>query len=258
MPKRKHLIGAIAALASVVALSSVSVASADVVGLNIGASLTPQKQKKKEFGPVSSVFFESNDVHQGAFGATTVCAGANPTGCYAFPPSVRSFITFPKDLKFTPGNIPDCNLAKITGTSTSLAKAACPGSIVGTGTTVQAFTDGRKLSGVITAFNGAPSGGKPSLYLHVDLPGVASKPILQGTISGNTLDVTIPPVPGAVIDHFDTTLLGKRKVGKKKGKQLYYISAKCSKKNWTTTEDVTYSNGQHEVASVSQKCKQKK
>ncbi len=89
MRNRKHLIGAIAALASVVALSSVSVASADIVGLRIGASVTPAKQKKKERGPVK-VFFESNDIHQGPF-SVSPCA----IGCYAFPPSVRSFITFP-------------------------------------------------------------------------------------------------------------------------------------------------------------------
>lgn len=251
MRNRKHLIGAIAALASVVALSSVSVASADIVGLRIGASVTPSKQKKKERGPVK-VFFESNDIHQGPFGVSP-CA----IGCYAFPPSVRSFITFPPDLKFTPGTIPDCNLSSLIGKSTDLAKQACPKSVVGGGLNVQAFSDGTKRNGVITAFNGAPSGGNPSLYLHVDLPGVATKPILTGVISGHTLDVAIPPVPGAVIDHFDTTL-NKIVSGKKKGKKTYYVSSSCKKKNWTTTEDVTYSNGQHEVASVSQKCKQKK
>jgi hypothetical protein len=252
MRTRKYLIGAIAALGSVVALSSItSVASADVVGLRIGATETPTKQKKKERGP-AKIFFESNDIHQGAFNVSP-CA----MGCYAYPASIRSFITFPKDLKFTPGNIPDCNLASIVGKSTALARQACPQSVVGEGGNVQAFSDGRKLNGVITAFNGAPSGGKPTLYIHVDLPGVATKPILTGVISGNTLDVTIPPVPGAVIDHLDTTL-NKIKSGKKKGKPTYYLSSKCSKKKWTTTEDVTYQNGQHEFASVTNKCKQTK
>lgn len=248
MRTRKQLIGAIAALASVVALSSItSVASADVVGLNISSSVTPAKQDKKVRGGASD-FFESNDVFQGAFNQSPCVVG-----CYAYPASVRAFITFSKDVKFTPGNIPDCNLAAIIGKSTALARQACPQSVVGGGTNLQTFSDGRQLSGVITAFNGAPSGGNPTLYLHVDLPGVATKPILTGVISGNTLDVTIPPVPGAVIDDFTTTI-NKRKSGKK----TFYFSARCSKGKLSTTEDVTYQNGQHEVASASSKCKQKK
>ena len=49
---------------------------------------------------------------------------------------------------------------------------------------------------MVTAFNGAPSGGSASLYLHVDIAGSTTKPILNGVIRGNTLRVQIPPVPG--------------------------------------------------------------
>jgi hypothetical protein len=247
----------IAGLAGALAVSGV--ASAAVTAVRTGFSVSPPKQDKKVRGPVS-VFFESNDQHSGAFLGQPGCLiGNEGVGCYAFPPSVKSFITFPTDLKFDPGNMPDCNLASLVGQSTAGAKAACPKSIVGGGTNVQAFSDGSTRSGVITAFNGAPSGGKPSLYLHIDLPGVTTKPILNGVISGNTLDVQIPPVPGTVIQHFDTSLnpvvVGKNK---KTGKKRYYLSAKCSKKQWSVTEDVTYQNGQHQIDTESQPCKQKK
>jgi hypothetical protein len=253
---RKYLIGMIAALVGALALSSV--ASADVTGVNIVSNITPAKQKKKVRGPVN-IFFQSSDTHAGNLPCPL--GTANSPSCYAFPPSVQSSITFPKDLKFTAGNIPDCSLSRIVGQSAASARAACAGSIVGGGGNVQAFSDGRKLNGTITAFNGAPSGGNPSLYLHVEFPGVATKPILNGVFRGNNLTVQIPPVQGSVIDVFNTALNGKRVVGKKNkktGRKPTYASIRCSTGKWTTTETVTYQNGKSLTTSITNKCKQKK
>jgi hypothetical protein len=256
---RKYLIGTITCLVGVFAFSSV--ASADVTSVSIdGSRVTPAKQFKKVRGGAST-FFQSNDTHAG-FLPCPPGTSLTPE-CGAYPPSTQSVITFPTDYKFTPGNLPDCNLAALSGKNTAGARAACPRSIVGTGANVNKTTTGQTLNGVITAFNGAPSGGKPSLYLHVDIAGVTTKPILNGVIAGNVLTVQIPPVPGAVIEHFDTTL-NKIVTGKKKNKatgkvvKTFYFSAKCSKKNWTTTETVTYQNGKQLSDSASQKCKQKK
>jgi hypothetical protein len=252
---RKYLIGMIAALAGALALSSV--ASADVTAVNIATSLTPAKQNKKVRGPVN-IFFQSTDTHVGALPCPL--GTANSPTCYAFPPSIQSVITFPKDLRFDPGNLQDCQLSRIVGQSTAGARAACAGSIVGSGGNVQAFSDGRKLNGTVTEFNGAPSGGLPSLYVFIEFPGVATKPILQGVFRGNVLSVQIPPVQGSVIDQLTTTLFGKRVVGKNKktGKKRYYASARCSTRKWVTTETVTYQNGKTLTGSTSAKCKQKK
>ena len=247
---RKYLIGTITCLVGVFAFSSV--ASAAVTSLNTTVNIRPAKQKKKVFGP-ASVFFASDDTHAGFLPCPP---GTGTTdACFAYPPSTQAVLTFSKDIKFTPGNLPDCNLAAIAGKNTAGARAACPGSIVGTGSNVNKTTSGQTLNGVITAFNGAPSGGNPSLYLHVDIAGVTTKPILNGVIRGNVLSVQIPPVPGAVIEHFDTTL-SKKKVGKKKGKNVFYFSARCSKKKWTTTETVTYQTGQQLSDTVTGRCKQ--
>ena len=254
---RKYLIGVIAGLAGALALSGV--ASAAVTAVRTGFSLTPPKQDKKVRGPVS-VFFESNDTHAGAFLGQPGCLiGNEGAGCFAYPPSVRTVLAFTSDLKFDPGNLADCNLSSLVGQSTAGARAACPRSIVGGGTNVQAFSDGSTRSGVITAFNGVPSGGNPTLYLHIDLPGVTTKPIINAVIRGNTIDAAIPPVPGTAIEHFDTSI-GKLVVGKNKktGKKTYYTSAKCAKKSWTETETVTYQNGQTLQDAISQPCKQKK
>ena len=252
---RKYLIGMIAALAGALAMSSV--ASADVTGVGIIANLTPTKQSKKVRGP-ANIFFQSSDTHAG--NQPCPLGTANSPSCYAFPPSVQTSITFPKDLKFTAGNIPDCSLSRIVGQSTASARAACAQSIVGAGGNLQAFSDGRKLSGTVTAFNGAPSGGNASLYLHVEFPGVATKPILNGVFRGNQLTVQIPPVQGSVIEFFNTSLNGKRVVGKNKktGKKTTYASMRCSTGKWVTSETVTYQNGKTLSTSVTHKCKQRK
>jgi hypothetical protein len=256
---RKYLIGVIAAMVSAMAFASV--ASAEVTALNIGAKITPTKQNKKVRGPVN-VFFESNDTHVGALPCPL--GTANSTACYAFPPSTQAVVVFPTDFKFDPGNLPDCNLASLVGKSTAGAIQACPRSVVGGGGNVQQFSDGRRLNGVITAFNGAPSGGAPSMYLHIEFPGVETKPILNGVIRGNVFTVQIPPVQGSVIEHFDVTINGKKVTKKKKNKvtgktkKSFYLAAKCSKGTWATSETVTYQNGKQLADSTSQPCKKKK
>ena len=251
---RKYLIVMITCLVGVFAFSSV--ASAAVTGLDVGLNISPKKQQKKVRGP-SSVFFESNDTHAGLLPCPP--GNANTVNCRAYPPSVQAVLQFTNDVKFTPGNLPDCNLSAIAGKTTAGARAACGQSIVGVGANRNLTTSGQVLNGVITAFNGAPSGGNPSLYLHVDIAGVTTKPILNGVIRGSTLTVQIPPVPGAVIEHFDTAI-PKRVVGtnKKTGKKSYYFSARCSKKSWFVTETVTYQNGQQLSSTERGGCKQKK
>jgi hypothetical protein len=170
---------------------------------------------------------------------------------------VQTVLGLPGDIKFDPGNLPDCNLASLIGKSTAAARATCPRSVVGSGTVIQQFSDGRRITGVLTSFNGAPSGGSPTIYVHTDLPGVESKPILNGPIRGSTLSVQVPPVQGSVIERFDIRV-NKIVTGKKGKKKKYYFSARCSKKRWTVTETVTYANGKVLTASGSQKCTQKK
>jgi hypothetical protein len=241
---RKSLIGVMAlGLVGAVALSGL--ASADVTKLTNTAQVSPAKQFKKKRGGVR-VFYVSEDTHDGTF----------------FPPSTRSVITFPTDFKFTPGTLPDCNLASLIGKDQAGAMAACPKSVVGTGSNVNRTLTGGTLTGKVTAFNGAPSGGNPTLYLHVDVQGSTTKPILTGTIRGNVLDVQVPVTPGVVIEHFDTTInkkVSKKTTNKNTGKvtKTFYLAAKCSKKSWTTSQTNTYSNGKQLSSSSTQACKQK-
>jgi hypothetical protein len=258
---RKYVIGMIAGLLGAVTL--LSVASADVTSLSIGSRWTPAKQDKKRHGP-ATVFIETNEVHMGALLGQPGCTTGSEVTCLASPPSIQSLITFPKDVAIDPGNLPECSLASLLGKSTAAARATCPRSIVGEGTSVGKSLDGRTLNGVITAFKGVPSGGNPSLYLHLDIAGVSTKPILNGVVRGHTLTLRIPPVQGMVSEHFDTTLnpvVTRKKKNKKTGRveKTFLISIRCSKsRRWTTTETITYENGKTLTDSVSQKCKQKK
>ena len=259
---RKYLIGMIAALVGAVMFSGV--ASAAVTGVSIEASTTPSKGDKKIRQGVST-FFASNDTHTGGFLGQGGCtAGTSTTpACFAYPPSVKSVLTFPKSLKFDPGKMPDCNLASLVGQSTAGARAACPKSIVGQGTNIQAFSDGSTRSGTITVFNGAPSGGNPTQYLHVDLPGIATKPILTNVVNANVITTVIPPVPGAVIERFAVTInkvVSKKTKNKKTGKvkKTFYAMANCSTPNYTTREDVTYQDGTTLSATTPGHCKQTK
>jgi hypothetical protein len=258
---RKYVIGMIAGVVGAVALSGV--AWGEVTSLSIGSQWTPAKQDKMRHGP-AKVLIETNEAHAGAFFGQPGCTTASEVTCFANPPSTQSLITFPKDVAIDPGNLPKCSLASLVGESTAAARAACPRSIVGEGNSVGKSLDGRTLTGVITAFIGTPSGGNPSLYLHLDIAGVSTKPILNGIVRGNTLTLQIPPVQGMVSEHFDTTLnpvVTRREKNKKTGKveKTFLISIRCSKsRRWTTTETITYETGKTLTDSVSQKCKQKK
>ncbi|HEX6586496.1 MAG TPA: hypothetical protein VF052_07060 [Solirubrobacterales bacterium] len=256
MQARKYLIGMIAGLAAAVGFTSV--ASAAVTGLSIESTYAPTKGDKKIRNGVS-VFFASNDTHEGEL----PCSNALSVSCRAYPPSTQSLITFTKNLRFNPGNLPDCNLSQLIGKTSAGALAACPRSHVGEGANTQLFSDGRRLNGTITAFNGSPSGGNPSLYLHVEFPGVTTKPILNGVIQGNRLTVQIPPVQGSVIERFavnlDKIVSGKKR-DKRTGKvkKTFYLMANCSERNFTTREDVTYQDGSTLSATTPGRCTRKK
>jgi hypothetical protein len=69
------------------------------------------------------------------------------------------------DISFDNTGIPECPLGSINNQLRATALAACPGSVVGSGT-VQWTSSGGTLNGVIDVFNGQPSSGSPTVYLH--------------------------------------------------------------------------------------------
>ena len=185
----------------------------------------------------------------------TVLSGEGFAGCVGRV----SALTSPKDIKFTPGNIPQCNLASISTVPEAQSDATCGPSKVGSGS---ATINGGLLAGKVAAYNGQPSGGSPTIGLHTDVfTGSGSSYAFSTTLTGilntgsDTLTVAIPP-SGTSITHFDTTI-PKKKSGKKKGKATYCVMARCKKKKWVNSETTSFNNGQSITATSIQKCKQK-
>jgi hypothetical protein len=240
MRKRKYLIGALLSVIGALVVSST--ASAAVSGQSLSVTVSPSKQQKKTFGPVGSMTTAVDTNYSGGF---------TPTG-------TQTVLTFTKDLKFTPGNIAQCNLSAINTVPQSQSDSMCGASKVGSGS---AIINGGFLTGKVAAYNGTPSGGSPTIGLHTDvfLPSgaYAFSTTLTGVLntSANTLTVAIPPT-GTAITHFETTI-GKKKSGKKKGKTTYYVSARCKKKKWINSETTHFSDGSSTTASSTQVCKQK-
>jgi hypothetical protein len=238
MRKRKYLIGALLSVVGALVVSGS--ASAAVTGQSLSVNLTPPKQQKKVFGPVGSM-------------KTVVDTNYAP-GPFS-PTGTQTVLTFSKDIKFTPGNIPVCNLSAISTVPEAQSDATCGASKVGTGS---ATINGGLLTGKVAAYNGTPSGGSPTIGLHTDVFTGSGAYAFSTTLTGvlntgaNTLTVAIPPT-GTAITHFETTITKK-----KSGKKSFYVMARCKKKKWVSTETTTYNDGSSNSASFTQKCKQKK
>ncbi|HEX3292920.1 MAG TPA: hypothetical protein VHR38_04205 [Solirubrobacterales bacterium] len=237
MRKRKYLIGAMLGVIGSVVLAST--ASAAVTGQTVSSIVNPSKAPKKTFVAVKSMKTTVDTNYSGGF---------TPNG-------TQTVVTFSKDVKFTPGNIAQCNLSTIATVPEATANATCGASRVGSGS---ATINGGALTGKVAAYNGVPSGGSPTIGLHTDVFTGAGTYAFSTTLTGvlntgaNTLTVAIPPT-GTSITHFETTINKK-----KSGKKTFYIMARCKKKKWVTSETTTFNDGTSQSATSKQKCKQTK
>jgi hypothetical protein len=241
MSKRKSLLAA--SLGVIGALLVSGTASAAVTGFTYTAAISPQKQSAKTFGP-AAITSTLDTFFSGGFSPT-------PT---------TTVVQFSKDVKFTPGNLPQCNLSSISTTPDSTAMSLCGASKIGTGSVL---VNGGALTGKVTAYNGVPSGGGvPPIGFHTDLflPNGAYSFSTTGIgtldTKTNTLTTPIPPT-GTSLTHFDVSI-GKIKSGKKKGTPTYYVMARCKKKKWTHVATESFSDGSSLSSTSVQKCKAKK
>lgn len=259
MRKHKFMIGALVGAVGVFALAST--ANAAVVNQTYSQVTAKTKQDKKVRGPVGTFRTDIDTLYN-----------VPPFTNYQ-PAGTQTVLRFDSDFRFDPGKLPTCSVASITGKDTAGAKAACGPSQVGQGASRVGTFTGATLNGTVTAFNGAKSGGRPTLALHVDLgPAVPTKPILLGTLTGTVLTVTIPVTPGTAITHFDTTInqvvskvtkkkVKNKKTGKKKTKKIrtFFAAARCTDGRWAHQEVTTFQDGSSKLdASTPQACKAKK
>jgi len=138
MRKRKYVIGALLSVIGALVVSSS--ASAAVTGQTLTTVTSPTKFDKKTFGPVGSF-------------ANTV--DTNYSGGFA-PNGTQTVLTFSKDIKFTAGTLPQCNLNSISTVPDTQAMSMCGASKLGTGSVV---VNGGVLTGKVTAYNDLPTSG---------------------------------------------------------------------------------------------------
>jgi hypothetical protein len=243
MSKRKYVLAG--SLGVIGALLVSGTASATVTGFTYTASISPQKQSAKTFGPAAI--------------SSTLDTFYTQGGGFA-PTPTTTVVQFSKDIKFTAGNLPQCNLSSISTVPDTQAMSLCGASKLGTGSVL---VNGGALTGKVTAYNGVPSGGgEPPIGFHTDLFLASGAYSFSTTGIGNLdpktniLTTPIPPT-GTSLTHFDVSI-GKVKTGKKKGKPTYYVMARCKKKKWTNTGTESFSDGSSRSSTSVQKCKPKK
>jgi len=171
-------------------------------------------------------------------------------------------------------NYPQCNPVSLANTTTDQAKALCSSAQVGAGdSTVCSAAGGcgiTSLPGIVTAFNGVPSGGSPTIILHNRIgPPANATTILNGVLTGDTLTVSVPDTAatGLHLTHFFTAVpvlktgvvKKKGKKGKKKKKNVFYITAKCLDRVWDFNETTFFRAGAPaQFSGTSQPCQQRK
>jgi hypothetical protein len=226
MHKRFTLIAGLAALVALAIPVSSALAGETVTGpdgntQSIEASVTPKALYKKTASPAAL----NVEVKTG----TTASSGV-PS------PAVHDVIDFDKNLSLATKGLPTCTAAKLQNTTTEAAELACGKAKIGSGSAITLlplsvlYTEPTK----VTAFNGAPQGGKPVVLLHAygQTP-IQTTLVLVGTVSnygkegyGPRLDVTIPPIAGGagVITDFKVKI---QKSWTYKGKKMSFVNAKC-------------------------------
>jgi hypothetical protein len=270
---RRHFVWALA-LALALGLTGVANAASTQ---SLSASISPTKLDKKKY---------KKSVKLSIHTTTSGASGFGPTDAVkALPAETQTAdIDFDKNIKFTTKGLPQCDPSLVSG-DTDAAKAACPDSIVGSGTAVGNCVPNPSISSVtptvVTAFNGVPNGGKPTIILQsvvhqqnpdgstgaylttIPLIGTLEKSPVSGY--GTRLHVPVDQLLGGActLVDFQTTVgkTYKAKSGKKK-KKRFYISARCKSKKIKVTSDWSYYNGAPAINGVDNstpiKCKPKK
>jgi hypothetical protein len=259
MHKRFILIASLAALVAIAIPVSAAMGGETVTGpdgntQSLEASVTPKGLYPKTATPAAL----SVEVKTG----TATATNGVPS------PAVHDVIDFDKNLSLTTKGLPTCTTSQLQNTSTEAAERACGKAKIGTGSAItllptgsQVFTEPTK----VTAFNGAPQGGKPTVLLHAyGTTPLQTTLVLVGTVTsygkegyGPRLDVIVPPIGGGsgAITDFKVTI---KKSWTYKGKKVSFVNAKCpASKKLKYRGAFTYGDGTTITATHTQTCTSK-
>ena len=237
MRKRRYLIGAMLGVLGALVLSGTAQAGSPIAH-KLTTIISPKKQDNKKFG-AASLHNITDTTYDNFVGS---------------PSSREALFKFSKDARVgLAGNLPACPQATLNAATTPAAvQSACGASVVG-----QGFALVNAGTGAFTAQNPVVLvvGGPTTMYIWVRVGGALTQ-VLTGrwNVNAHTLDVTgLPNTPGNALTLFDTTMPKK-----KTSKSTFYTMARCGKKKkWTSSETVTFHNGQQLSSTSTQRCKQK-
>jgi hypothetical protein len=256
MRKLFSLIAGLAALIAIAIPASAAIAGETVSGpdgntQSIEASVSPKALFKKTASPATL----SVEVKTG----TTTATNGVPS------PAVHDVIDFDQNLTLATKGLPTCTAAKLQNTSTKVAEQLCGSAKIGSGSAITllptpstVFTEPT----TVTAFNGAPQGGKPVVLLHAyGVSPIQTTLVLVGTVSnygkegyGPRLDVIVPPIGGGsgAITDFKVKI---NKTWTYKGKKMSFANATCpASKKLKYRGAFTYADGTTINASNTQTC----
>jgi hypothetical protein len=250
---RRHLI---LMLSLAVAVSAVSVAWAtDSTGTDF--SQVKMKAKPSKGSKLSKKKFKGVKLSV----ETSTLTNANP-GTPTSPgntpvPTKETKLKFDKDIKLTTKGLAQCKQS-LENTTTQQALSLCGKAKVGKGSATACIGTANPCSHiplVVTAFNGKPKGGKPTLILHGRNDPLNLTTVLVGKFTPKTrvLDVPIPAsvYQLATITDFKTTV---SKTYKFKGKTRNYATARCDDPNLTMKGTFVYTADPTDTVSTKAHC----
>jgi hypothetical protein len=245
----------IAAIAATAAWAGPTVTGPDGNTQAIDSLIRPKKLSKTKFTP-------------GTLKVTTLTTST--TAANGVPsPAVHATLDFDRNARLYTKGLATCDSARLQSQSTEVAKRVCGPAIIGSGKAIALLQVGEDVYNVeqtVTAFNGVPKGGKPSVILHTyGTTPIQTTLVLVGPVSnynkegfGPRLDLDIPLIAGGqgALKEFQVTINKKWRF---KGVQRSFISAKCPKsKQLKARGKFTYRDGESLTAVSKQSCKQAK
>ncbi|MGN6254953.1 MAG: hypothetical protein ACTHO8_08250 [Solirubrobacterales bacterium] len=243
-----------AAIAATAAIAGPVVSGPDGNTQSIESLIAPKKLSKKKFTP-------------GTLSVTTLTTSTtDPNGVPV--PAVHATIDFDKNATLYTKGLATCNPASIQNQSTENAERICAKAKIGSGHATAYLRAGKiyEVPQTVTAFNGVPKGGKPTVILHTyGTTPLQVSLVLVGTVTkfdkegyGPRLDLEVPLIAGGTgaLKEFQVKISKKWRY---KGVQRSFISAKCpNSKKLKARGTFTYRDGQSLTAFSKQTCKQAK
>jgi hypothetical protein len=253
--KRTGLKG-LAALLTLVALTTaalVSAASGEVVRagnliIEVEGGVSPKKLPKKAPAPI-----------------TLKVSGSIKTADGTHVPALKTLaLEFDKHGSIYTKGLPTCDPGKLRSTPTAKARQICGPALVGSGRVGAeiAFPEQAPFdaSGPLLIFNGAPTGGKPTLIFHVhaDVPAPTTF-VTKGVISkasgkyGTSTEIAIPTITSGQgsVTSFNATL---RKTWIYKGEKKSLLLASCPSGSLYAHGEFTFVDGTEITGDVVKSC----